>query len=72
MVKKLPDIEKKGQKKFQKNNLKDWTKWNSKVGGRSFHITSGAFKDTLLCRPLSGEYTALDFLTKTAYFSSFH
>ena len=29
-------------------NQKDWTKWNRKMGGRSFIVTSGAFKDTLL------------------------
>ena len=28
--------------------MKDWTKWNRKMGGRSFSITSGAFKDTLV------------------------
>ena len=33
-VKKLPGAEK---------NLKDWTKWNRKMGGRSCFITSGAF-----------------------------
>ena len=37
-----------GQKKFQTKNLKDLTKWNRKMGGRSFDITSGAFKDTLV------------------------
>ena len=34
--------------KFPPKNLKDWTKWNRKMGGRSFNITSGAFGDTLL------------------------
>ena len=28
--------------------MKYWTKWNRKMGGRSFNITSGAFKDTLV------------------------
>ena len=46
-VKKLPNLEKKIQQKFQKKNLKDWTKWNRKMGGRSFNITSGAFMETL-------------------------
>ena len=51
MVKKLPDVEKKVKKISNKKNLKDWTKWNRKMGGKSFNITSGAFKDTLLSRP---------------------
>ena len=42
MVKKLPDVEKKVKKKFKKKNMKDWTKWNKKMGGRSFVITCGA------------------------------
>ena len=37
-------------KKISKKNLKDWTKWNRKMGGRSFNITSGAFGDTLQYR----------------------
>ena len=45
---KVTQPRKKGQKKIQKINLKDWTKWNRKMGGRSFNITSGAFLDTLL------------------------
>ena len=45
---KVTQHRKKGRKKFQKKNLKDWTKWNRKMGGRSFNITSGAFKDTLM------------------------
>ena len=49
MVKKLPGVEKK-VKKLSKKNLKDWTKWNRKMGGRSFYIQRGAFGDTLLCR----------------------
>ena len=32
----------------EEKNLKDWTKWNRKMGGRSFNITSGAFGDTLM------------------------
>ena len=42
-VKKLPGAEKKVKKNFKKKNLKDWTKWNRKMGGRSCFITSGAF-----------------------------
>ena len=34
---------------FKKINLKDRNKCNRKRGGRSFNITNGAFKDTLLC-----------------------
>ena len=30
--------------------MKFWTKWNRKMGGRSFNITSGALVDTLLFR----------------------
>ena len=44
---KLPDIEKNVEKYFQKNsNL--GAKWNKKMGGRSFVIKCGAFKDTLM------------------------
>ena len=39
---------KNGQKNSKNKNLKDWTKWNKKMGGRSFFITSGAYWDTLL------------------------
>ena len=40
---------KKGQKKISKEkNLKDWTKWNRKMGGISCFITSGAFGHGLL------------------------
>ena len=49
MVKKLPDVEKKVEKFFNKKNLKDWTKWNWKMGGRSCFIASGAFGHGLLC-----------------------
>ena len=41
---------KKGQTNFPKKNLKDLTKSNRKMGGRSLNITSGAFGDTLLRR----------------------
>ena len=34
-------------------NLKDGTKWNRIIGGRTFNITSGAFGDTL---PIRGQY----------------
>ena len=27
--------------------MKDWNKWNRKMGGRRFNITSAAFGDTL-------------------------
>ena len=43
---------KKSKKKFQKKNLKFWTKRNMKMGGISFNSTSGAFGGTLLCRCL--------------------
>ena len=45
---------------MSKKNLKDWTKWNRKLGGRSFNITSIAFKDTLLYMRSRTEY--LDYL----------
>ena len=48
MVKKLPAVEKKVKNFFKQKNLKDWTKWNRKMGGRSFYIPSGAFGDTLV------------------------
>ena len=48
MVKKLPGPEKKVEQNLKKKNLKDWTKWNKKMGGRSCFITSGALGDTLL------------------------
>ena len=38
-VKKLPNVKKRLKKKFKKKNLKVWTKWNRKIGGRSFNIT---------------------------------
>ena len=37
------------EKNSKKKNLKGWTEWNRKMGGRSFIVTSGAFGDTLLC-----------------------
>ena len=37
---------KNGRKKFKKKILKVETKWNKKMGGRSFIITSGAFGGT--------------------------
>ena len=40
---------KKVKKNSQKKNLKDLTKWNRKMGGRSCFITSGAFGHGLLC-----------------------
>ena len=43
--------EKKSLTKIPKKNLKDLTKWNRKMGGRSFNITSGAFWDTLSLMP---------------------
>ena len=45
---KVTGAEKKVKKKFQKKNLKDWTKWNRKMGGRSCFITSGAFGHGLM------------------------
>ena len=36
--------------KKSKKNLKDWTKWNRKIGGRNFKITNGAFGGTLKYR----------------------
>ena len=45
---KVTHSRKKGFKKFQQKNLKKWTKWNRKMGGRSFYIPSGAFGDTLM------------------------
>ena len=39
---------KKGGTNFQKKNLKYWTKWNKKMGGRSFVTTSGVI-GTLYC-----------------------
>ena len=39
---------KKRLKKFLKKNLKGCTKWNTKIGGRSFDITCGAFGHGLL------------------------
>ena len=47
-VKKLPAVETKVEKLKKKKNLKDWTEWNKKMGGRSYYIPSGAFGDTLL------------------------
>ena len=47
VVKSYPEW-KKWLKKIPQKNLKDWTKWNRKIGGRSFNMTSGAFRDTLL------------------------
>ena len=41
MVKKLTGATKKVKQFFKKKTLKDWTKWNRKMGGRSFVITSG-------------------------------
>ena len=38
--------------KIPKKSLKDWTKWNRKIGGRNFHITSGALWGTLKHRSL--------------------
>ena len=43
---KITQSEKNCQKKNSNKNLKDWTKWNRKMGVRSFNITSGAFGDT--------------------------
>ena len=39
-------------KKKKKKNLKDCTKWNRKMGGRSCFITSGAFGHGLVYRRL--------------------
>ena len=50
MVKKLPRVEKKVKLNFKKKNLKDWTKLNRKMGGRSCSITSGAFGHGLTAR----------------------
>ena len=47
-VKKLTNIEKKVKKNFKQKIWKDWTKWNRKMVGRSFNITTGAFKDILM------------------------
>ena len=44
---KVTQPRKKGQSNFQTKNLKDRTKWNRNMGGRSFNITSSAFVDTL-------------------------
>ena len=53
MVKKLTGAEKKVKKKFKKN-LKDSTKWNRKMGGRSCFLTSGAFGHGLPSRRVVG------------------
>ena len=47
VVKSYPEW-KKCLKKIPNKKLKDWTKWNRKMGDISFNITSGAFGDTLL------------------------
>ena len=44
----LKKKEKKRSKIISKKNLKDWTKWNKKMGGRSFIITCGVI-GTLYC-----------------------
>ena len=41
---------KKRLKKNSKKKSNQGAKWNKKMGGRSFVITCGAFKDTLLSR----------------------
>ena len=43
-------MEKKVKNFFPKNKANWGAKWNKKMGGRSFVITCGAFKDTLLRR----------------------
>ena len=35
-------------RKKKEIKMKDYTKWNRKMGGRCFDITSGAFGDTLV------------------------
>ena len=50
MVEKLTGAEKKVNKKTSKNKIKDLTKWNRKMGGKSCFITSGAFGHGLLLR----------------------